>query len=155
GGPGKVDGKARFMDSGPTSVQATFRPQEDRTDFTVSLRIENTDMRTMNDLWRAYGGFDVAQGNFALYSEIKVEQGRVDGYVKPLITQFAVAGPKEDEEAGVGKRIYRGIVGGVSTVLKNQPRDQIATETSLSGPLENPKTSTLQILGKLVQNAFF
>ena len=86
---------------------------------------------------------------------IAVEEGHVDGYVKPLITEFKVAGPKKNEEAGVGKRIYRGIVGGVATVLKNPPRDQIATETSLSGPLENPKTSTLQVLGGLVQNAFF
>ena len=154
GVPGKVDGHARFMDSGPTTVQATFRPREDRTDFTIALRIENTDMRTMNDLWRAYGNFDVANGNFSLYSEIAVEQGRVDGYVKPVIVDFEVAAPKP-EEAGVGKRIYRGIVGGVATVLKNPPRDQIATETRLSGPLDNPKTSTLQILGNLVQNAFF
>src|SRR5262249_24998328 len=150
-----VDGHAKFMDSGPTTVQATFHPREDRTDFTIALRIENTDMRTMNDLWRAYGKFDVAQGNFSLYSEIKVEQGQIDGYVKPLITDFEVAGPKPDEEAGVGKRISRGIVGGVARALKNPPRDQIATETSLSGPLDNPKTSTLQVLGKLVQNAFF
>jgi hypothetical protein len=155
GPPGKVDGHARFMGSGPTSVQATFHPREDRTDFTIGLRIENTDMRTMNDLWRAYGSFEVEQGAFSLYSELAVEQGRVDGYVKPLITEFKVAGPKENEEAGVGKRIYHGIVGGVATVLKNPPRDQIATETRLSGPLENPKTSILQVLGGLVQNAFF
>ena len=157
GAPGKVDGAAKFMASGPTTVHATFHPREDRTDFSIALRIEDTDMRTMNDLWRAYGGFDVDQGEFSLYSEIKVEQGQVDGYVKPLIKEFHVAGPKEEEKeaAGIGKRIYRGIVGGVATALKNPPRDQIATETSLSGPLANPQTSTLQVLGGLVQNAFF
>jgi len=40
-------------------------------------------------------------------------------------------------------------------VLRNQPRDQLATEVSLSGPLENPHSSTLEIVLKLVQNAFF
>jgi hypothetical protein len=31
----------------------------------------------------------------------------------------------------------------------------VATETSVTGPVENPKEDTWQILGKLVQNAFF
>jgi hypothetical protein len=31
----------------------------------------------------------------------------------------------------------------------------VATEVDISGPLQNPKSSTLQAILKLVQNAFF
>ena len=141
------------MDSGPTNASATFRPRQDRTDFTIALRIDNTDATTMNDLWRAYGNFDMEKGTFSLYSEIKVEEGRVDGYVKPIFADLKLFEPAEDKS--VPHKIYEGIVAGVGKVLTNQPRDQIATETSLSGPLENPQTSVLEVIGGLVQNAFF
>jgi hypothetical protein len=61
--------------------------------------------------------------------------------------------PEQDQS--LGQKIYEGVVGGVATVLRNQPRDQVATEVDLSGPIENPDASTLQIVGNLVQNAFF
>ena len=151
-GKGTADVTGKFMDSGATKAHADFRPQTNGTDFDVHLQIENTDVTTMNDLWRAYGKFAFEGGSFSLYSQLNVANGQVDGYVKPLFVGLDVASGKE---AGIGKKIYGGIVGGVTTILRNQPRDQIATETSLSGPLDNPQTSTLQVIGKLVQNAFF
>jgi len=151
-GKGTADVTGKFMDSGATTARADFRPQRNGTDFDVNLQIENTDVTTMNDLWRAYGKFAFEGGSFSLYSQLNVANGLVDGYVKPVFVGLDVASGKE---AGIGKKIYGGIVGGVTTILRNQPRDQVATETSLSGPLDNPQTSTLQVIGKLVQNAFF
>jgi len=83
-GPARARVTGRFMGSGPTQVQATFRPESKGPDLDLTLSIENTDMRRMNDLLRAYGNFDVVAGNFSVYSEIKIRQGTIDGYVKPL-----------------------------------------------------------------------
>jgi hypothetical protein len=41
------------------------------------------------------------------------------------------------------------------TVLSNAPRNEVATEAEVSGEVKNPKTSTLQVVIKLIQNAFF
>jgi hypothetical protein len=35
------------------------------------------------------------------------------------------------------------------------PRDEVATKSDMSGPVENPQANTWQIIVKLVQNAFF
>ena len=40
-------------------------------------------------------------------------------------------------------------------IFENEPRDEAATVTDLSGPVENPQADTWQVVGKLVQNAFF
>jgi len=151
--PGKAAVTAKFMASGDTRADASFRPQKDRTDFQVSLRIDDTDVTTMNALWRAYGGFDMEGGTFALYSEMQVHEGRVDGYVKPIFRDLKIMAP--DEKKPVHEKIYEGIVAGAGKILTNPPRDQIATKTDLSGPLDNPHTSILQITGNLVRNAFF
>ena len=151
-GKGTAQVSGKFMDSGATTAHADFRPKPNGTDFDVNLQIENTDVTTMNDLWRAYGKFDFERGSFSLYSQLNVANGYVNGYVKPIFVGLDVDPGKE---SGIGKKIYEGVVGGVTTILRNQPRDQVATETTLSGPLDNPQTSTLEVLGKLVQNAFF
>ena len=151
--PGRAAVRGAFMESGPTRVDATFEPRRDRTDFSVSLAIDDTDARRLNDLWRAYGGFDVDRGTFAVYSELAVKGGRMDGYVKTIFKDLDVLG--DDEQKGLRQKLYEGLVGGIATILRNQPRDQVATEVSLSGPLENPNASTLEVIGNIVRNAFF
>jgi hypothetical protein len=152
GGPGKATVRAKFMDSGDTRIDGTFEPRQDHTDFDIALQIENTDLRTMNDLWRAYGKFDVDKGTFSLYSQLKAQNGEIDGYVKPI---FHDIGIDTGDEAGIGKKIYEGIVAGATKILTNPPHDQVATETHLSGRLDEPHTSIVQVAGNLVRNAFF
>src|SRR5262249_39221592 len=74
--------RGKFLGSGPTTAHATFRPEKDGPDMDLAVRVENTDMRTMNDLLRAYGKFDVVRGTFSFYSELTVRNGQVQGYVK-------------------------------------------------------------------------
>ena len=61
-GVGKLKGK--FMGTGHTLLSGTFRPETKSPDFDLDIKIESTDMRAMNDLLRAYGGFDVTAGVF-------------------------------------------------------------------------------------------
>jgi len=154
-GTGRAEVKGAFMGSGTASLRATFQPTDARTEFSSSLRIEQVDMRTLNDLLRARGGFDVVAGNFSLYSEVGVREGRIEGYVKPLFSDLDVYDARQDAEEGVLQKAYEGIVGGVGTLLQNRPRDEVATRTDLSGPIESPDTSVWDIVGNLIRNAFF
>jgi uncharacterized protein DUF748 len=149
----KVTGK--FMGSGQTIVGATFRPERQGPHFAVAGSIENTQMRTMNDLLRAHGKFDVVHGFFSVYTEFRVENGAVRGYVKPLFKDMDVYDAQQDREKGIFQKIYEGLVGGASKLLENVPRDEVATKANISGRLENPQASTWQVLVNLIQNAFF
>jgi hypothetical protein len=112
-------------------------------------------VRAMNKLLRAYGDFDVVQGFFSVYTEFRVKNGAVRGYVKPLFKELDVYDPRQDREKGLFQKVYEGLVGGVSELLENIPRDEVATKADISGRLENPQASTWQVLVTLVQNAFF
>jgi hypothetical protein len=70
--PGKAELTGAFMGSGTARIDATFQPTGARTEFSSSTRIEHVDMRQLNDLLRARGGFDVAAGNFSLFAEVAV-----------------------------------------------------------------------------------
>jgi hypothetical protein len=52
------------------------------------------------------------------------------------------------------RKLYEKVVTGVSKVMKNVPRKEVATQIDISGRLDNPQTSTFQAIVKLIQNAF-
>ncbi len=150
---GQLEGK--FMGTGPSRIEMTFRPETKGPDFNVLVSIADADMTKMNNLWRAYGDFDVASGEFSLYSELTVRQGKIDGYVKPLFREMKVYDRRTEKQKSLFHRLYVGIVGGLASLLRNQPRKEVATEVPVSGDIEKPQTSTWQTVGNLIQNAFF
>ena len=145
----------RFMGSGPTKATAHFRPEVDGPDFDLRLAIENTDLRTMNDMLRAHGKFDVVAGVFSFYSELAVKNAEVRGWVKPLFRDMQAYDPAQDRDKSAMKKLYEKVITGVAKVMKNVPRKEVATEIDVSGRLDNPQTSTVQAIVKLIQNAFF
>ncbi len=57
-------------------------------------------------------------------------------------TQMAMQNVTNQREEGV-------------TLLKNAPRDEVATKATISGKVDKPQTSTWEIVSRLLQNAFF
>lgn len=145
----------RFMGSGPLKADFTFRPEGKNPNFKVALKIDDTDLVKMNDLFRAYGDFDVAAGRFSLYTELDIHDRRVDGYLKPFFADIKVYDRAQDAHEGVFHQLYEGLVGGVAKLLENPARDQVATNAKITGPQDNPNLSTLQIVLRLIENAFF
>jgi hypothetical protein len=154
-GPAALEMKGALMGSGRTSAEASFWPGRNGPNFDTDLRIEGTELRTLNDLLRAHGGFDVHSGVFSLYSEVTARDGEVTGYVKPLFRDLDVYHSAEDREKSLPRKVYEGIVGGAANVLENRSRDQVATKTELSGKTGDVRSSTLQVAFGLVRNAFF
>ena len=140
--------------SGNSRLDASFLPRRSNPEMELSLEIEGTEMRAMNDLFRAYGNFDVVNGQFSFYSELKVKDGHIDGYVKPLFTGIDVYDRQQDKDKNVFQQVYEGLVGGVGTLLENR-RDSVATQAEISGEASSPKLNTLEVVVNLVTNAFF
>jgi len=147
--------RGKFMGSGKTTLDATFRSEEKGPDFNLDLKIVKTRLPSMNDLLRAYSNFDVAGGTLSLYSEISVGKGRIDGYIKPLLEDVNVYDRRQDKNEGIFKKAYEKMLEFISGLLENEPRKEVATRIDLSGPLKNPNTSTLHTILLLIQNGFF
>ena len=154
-GTGIMKIKGKFMGTGDTLISATFRPETKSPDFDMNIKIEDTQLRALNDLLRAYGNFDVTAGVFSLYSELSVKNGSVQGYIKPLFRDMKVYDERQDKEKSAFHKLYEGLVGGISKLLENKPREEVATKVEITGSVDNPKTSTWQTVVNLVQNAFF
>ena len=145
----------RFMGKGRTHVTGEFRPDSGSPNFDLAVKIEEAPMRSMNDLWRAYAKFDVSEGEFSLYSEMKIKNGAIRGYVKPLFKDVVVYDPRQDRQKSPLRKIYEGLIGDLAALLENAPRKEVATKADMSGKLDNPRTDTVETVLRLIQNAFF
>ena len=145
----------RFMGSGPTRVTGTIRPESKNPNFSLNIAIENTEMKAMSEIFQAYGKFDIKRGEFSLFSEITIRNNRIQGYVKPIFKNMEVADMRTPEDKSFFHKLYAGAVGAMTELLKNRPRQEVATQTDISGPLEDPRANIAQIIVNLVRNAFF
>jgi hypothetical protein len=147
--------KGAFMGSGTATAEATFKGEKSGPNFDVGVRVEEVDVTRLNDLFRAYGRFDTANGYFFLYSELDAKDGLVTGYIKPLFKDLKVYDKQQDKSKPLARKMYERIVSGVAKVLKNRPRDEVATKAEVLGRIDDPKVGTVAAVVRLVQNAFF
>jgi hypothetical protein len=121
--------------------------------FDLKTEIKNTNLVLLNDFLKAYGKFDVDRGQFSLYTEMAAKGGKFKGYVKPIIKDLKVLGPK-DKNDGFFHLLWESIVGTAGFVLKNQKEDQVATKVPMEGTFKNPQTNVLDALWEVLRNAF-
>jgi len=147
--------RGRFMGSGDTRVKGTFRPETKSPNLSLNIAIEHTDLKAMNKIFQAYGKFDIKKGEFSFFSEMTIRNNSVQGYVKPIFKNMEVMDMRTPEQKSLFHKLYVQAVSVVAKLLTNRPRQQVATVTDISGPLDAPSTNILQIVVNLVQNAFF
>ena len=108
----EVSGK--FMNSGPAALSFKLLPVRPGPDFDLAVQIDEADLRTMNDMLRAYGKFDVVAGRFSLYTELRARNRQVSGYVKPLFQDMQVYDPSQDRDKNVFRKAYEAVARGAS-----------------------------------------
>jgi hypothetical protein len=79
----------------------------------------------------------------------------VNGYLKPLFKDVKAYDAVQDEDKGLLQKIFEKTVNVAAALLKNAPRQEVATKTQVSGPVENPQATTWEMVVTLFQNAFF
>ena len=153
-GRGWVMLRGRFMGSGPSELWTSFVADPRDADANAAIQIRDTDMTKMNDLFRAQGNFDVVAGKFSFFSELYLNHGKIDGYVKPIFADVDVYDTRQERGESLGHHIYEGMVGGIAGLLENR-NDVTATRASVEGRTDAPDVSTWEIIVNLVRNAFF
>ena len=93
--------RGAFMGSGATVISGSVRSTASPADYDVHLKLDNAKLPDLNGFMMAHAGMDVADGLFSVYTEITVKEGKVDGYLKPLIRNLEIY----DKQKGKGKSI--------------------------------------------------
>ncbi|WP_025764646.1 DUF748 domain-containing protein [Dyadobacter tibetensis] len=150
--PASVDASAQIYE-GKLTLDAKLNPLADVPTFDMSAELNNTNLVKLNDFFQAYAKIDVNKGLFGLYTEVAAKDNHFAGYVKPILKDLDILG-KEDRKDNIFQKLWEGIAGGVGQILRNHPKDQVATKIPFKGELKDPKTNVWYALGQILQNAF-
>ena len=147
--------KGAFMGSGATVLQGRVRSAAKPADFEVRLEVEDAKLPDLNDLLKAHAGVDVAEGLISVYTEITVKNGKVDGYIKPLIKNLKIYDRQKDAGKPFQQRVKMHLMQFLANILKNHSSRTVATVARISGSTGGPKTNEWEVIRRLIGNGIF
>lgn len=138
------------------SLKAEFDPFKEK-DFVVALKFNRFSLPMLNPLAQAYASLDFAAGTGELVSELQARDGKLTGYVRPLLKNVDILNWDQDvKEQGDGpfQLAWEGLDGGLAALFTDGETDQIATQIDVEGTLDDPQISTWDAVVNALQNAF-
>lgn len=150
-----VQATALVMDQAKFEYKMTLDPFSYRPTFRMATRLLGLDVTKLNDLARTYGKFDFERGWFDLVIEADAKEGQLSGYAKPLFRDLKIFSLADLKDENPLQAFWQALVGGVTTLLKNRPRDQFGTLIPFKGDLSRATSADiLATIGNLLRNAF-
>ena len=152
--PSGLSASASTVGGGALNLQIHMDLLKPAPAFEMNCGLTNMDLTALNQFLRAYGKFDVERGNFALYTSVAADAGAYDGYFKVFFKDLDVFAWEKERKKNILAIFWQAIVGGVATVFKNHPKDQLATKIPISGSYTNSSVGVWTATANLLQNAF-
>jgi hypothetical protein len=151
--PAEIELTAKTIGAGDLRIFGGLDLLAEQPRFKLNLELVNVDLPTLNDFLLAYGNVDVSRGDFQLFLEVAAADGKYDGYIKPFFNDLDFKNV-EDKTKPVTQRLWEKMVSGLSTFLKNKPRDQVATRIPFSGEFGETDVGVLATIGNLIRHGF-
>lgn len=149
----EIDATAKVFGESPVEVALKLDPSTHRPTFDLSGKVAPIPLTQLNDFSRAYGGFDFERGTLSITTELAAKDGKLDGYLKPLLDNFAIVNLRDDSKNPF-TLAWESVVAGVTRLFRNLPRDRFATVIPIAGTLDDPKVAVLPTLGNILKNQF-
>ncbi len=148
---------AKILGDAPFETEGSFDPLSHFGDFSYGLQATHIQLVRANDLARAYAGLDFAGGTGDFTMQLQASNGRLDGYAKPIFHDLQIFSWKQDVERdkkGPLSLAWEALAQGVTSVFKNQAKDQFATRVPISGRIDDKQLDTAQAIIGILKNAF-
>jgi len=154
--PSPIRARARFLESGETSLSGHVNFLSEPYTGEVKASIRGLALKELNHFSNAYGDFDFKQGDFQLITELAVSTSRVDGYVKTLFRNVEILNWHAERAEGksIHHLIWEGLVGAIVDIFKNHKKNQFAARIPISGDRDMIGIDKWPVIGSILRNAF-
>jgi hypothetical protein len=139
---------------GTLNFDARMQLLKQTPDFDYNLKLSDLQLTKLNTLAKRYGNIDFEKGTLDLVSEMKMEDGQIQGYLKPLTHDMQIFEWNEGDDRPVTQFVRELIAEGGNKILENKVKDQVATRIPLEGSVEEIKTDLWPILIGVLRNAY-
>jgi hypothetical protein len=144
--------ECRPLREGDLRSKIDLDPYAAKPTFSTQLEMKDLPLVKLNDFAKAYAGITFESGTLGLATAVNAREGNFDGYVEPIFDHMSIFNPAHDSDNPVDF-IWQGIVGGLTRIIRNQPKDRFGTRVPLSGSFDNPQPAVLTTVFNVFKNA--
>ena len=153
--PADVWINARTTGNGRLRAFYRFSPWSEQQRFDLDLLWSSVELTALNDVLESTVGMDVEDGTLTLALELAGKDGRMRGYLKPVIEDLQVVSWNDLDEP---EEIFQGLVEVLASIpaeiFENQPRNRLAARITIEGPTEGATLDVLGSIPTILENAF-
>lgn len=149
----EIQMQGRPLQSGDFKSQIALDPYAAKPTFTYRGEMSDVPLVKLNEFAKAYAGITFETGSLRVASEMTSKNGTFTGYVEPVFDHMAIFSPEHDSDNPVDF-VWQGIVGGLTRLIRNQPKDRFGTKAPLAGNFDDPKTAVMTTVMNVFRNAF-
>jgi hypothetical protein len=151
--PAKIQMQGDTLGAGKISVLVDAEPLAAKPHFHLSLKLEHVNLPALNESLKSIANVDVGRGTFELVVEMAGRDGAFEGYVKPFFTDLDFHSA-EDKHKSIGSRLWERMVAGVAWLVKNKPRNQVATRVPFQGEFGDSQVGLWATVRNLFRHGF-
>ncbi len=149
--PAIVKVTAQPLLTGTLEMNLEINFDEKFATFTQNFWMDHVPARGANSALQKYAKTQVKSGEIALYSELTSDKGVYHGYVKPFFYNLEFE-PNPADKGNPGA-IWSGLLNAVKGLFEND-KQVIATQTQVSGRVDQPNVDVLNAIGGILWNAY-
>lgn len=151
--PSTVIATATSIGGGKLILEMDINVLKKIPDLDMDLKFEKINMPALNDFFVAYSKVDIEKGSFSLFSEMVIDSGNINGYVKPIAQHMKIVNWEKDKQNPLNL-VWQSIVAVLAEVFENQKKDQFATKVPLEGNLNDVDAGVWPTVWNIFRNAF-
>ncbi len=149
----EIEIAGRPLRSGQLRANIDLDPYAAKPTFALELEADDIPLTKLNDFAKAYAAITFEKGTLRLATAMDSKKGNFTGYVEPVFNNMAIFDPSQDNENPIDF-IWQGIVGGLTRLIRNHPKDRFGTKVPISGNFDDPAPAVLQTVFNVFRNAF-
>lgn len=138
--------------SGQLNAFGTFDPLDPWPSAKLEFKINRVQLPELAKLTRELVNVEAEKGSLDITGEVATARGKIEGYVKPLISHLDVTGNNTQQDGW--KVIWEKIVQGFASIFKNDDTNKVAGIIRFKGDLTQPGVDMWETALSIFENAF-
>jgi hypothetical protein len=144
--------EGRPLHAGDARSQISLDPYAKAPTFAFNLEVKELPLVKLNEFAQAYAGFTFKDGTFKMAMEASARNGGYKGYVEPIFDHMVIF--NEESAQNPGKFIWEAILGALTNIVRNHPKDRFGTKAPFAGTFEDPHPDIFATISNAFRNAF-
>jgi len=144
--------EGRLQHSSDARSQISLDPYASRPTFAFNFELKDLPLVKLNDFAKAYGGFTFKDGTLKMAIEASAKNGHYEGYVEPVFDRMVIFNEKSAQNPVTF--VWEAILGALTEIVRNYPKDRFGTKVPFSGTFEHPQPDIFATIGNAFRNAF-